>query len=174
MSDYLDRYMPRSGDLLGEAAQQTDLSGRADGGGDGGGDDGADACGYLAQHPLFEQIPSLRDDIRTPRFCTARASEDESAPDECERRIDPLVSAWIGPAGTVSPLHNDPYHNLLAQVVGHKYIRLYDAKHTPRLYPRSGPLCNNSHVNLDAPRPEKQPLVESTPFHQCILRPGKR
>ncbi len=28
--------------------------------------------GYLAQHPLFAQIPTLRDDIRVPSFCSAR------------------------------------------------------------------------------------------------------
>ena len=26
-------------------------------------------CGYLAQHALFDQIPSLRKDILTPDYC---------------------------------------------------------------------------------------------------------
>ena len=52
-------------------------------------------------------------------------------------------------------------------------VRLYDAQHTPRLYPRSGALCNNCHVDIDAPRPSEQPLVSGTPFHQCVLAPGE-
>ena len=33
---------------------------------------------------------------------------------------------------------------VLCQVVGHKYVRLFAASETRRLYPRSGALCNNS------------------------------
>jgi [protein]-arginine 3-hydroxylase / protease len=66
---------------------------------------------YLAQHELFAQVPELRRDIVIPEYCAMLTAEDEG----CDEVI---LNSWIGPVGTVSPLHNDPYHNLLVQVVG--------------------------------------------------------
>ena len=45
--------------------------------------------GYLAQHPLFDQVPSLQRDIREPPWCVLGDGVMES------------VNAWFGPAGTV-------------------------------------------------------------------------
>ncbi|KAG2271191.1 hypothetical protein Bca52824_065746 [Brassica carinata] len=82
---------------------------------------------YLAQHPL--------DDICIPDYCFVGGGELQS------------LNAWFGPAGTVTPLHHDPHHNILAQVVGKKYVRLYPSSLQGELYPYSETmLCNSSQI----------------------------
>jgi hypothetical protein len=112
--------------------------------------------GYLAQHDLFAQVPALRADISIPDYCYC-----EPAPSPHLTHIkpvtkleEPLLNAWFGPANTISPLHTDPYHNILAQVVGYKYVRLYAPEETTRLHPRSVDengvdMSNTSQVDLD-------------------------
>lgn len=73
---------------------------------------------YLAQHELFDQIPPLRRDIMTPDYCALLLADEED--DGGAESV--ATNAWFGPGGTVSPLHNDPFHNLLAQVVGSKRV----------------------------------------------------
>jgi lysine-specific demethylase 8 len=58
-------------------------------------------------------------------------SNEDDAPNELHTNM------WFGPAWTISPLHHDPYHNILCQVVGKKYVRLYSPDDSHRLYPRS-------------------------------------
>ncbi|KAF2036527.1 Clavaminate synthase-like protein [Setomelanomma holmii] len=112
--------------------------------------------GYLAQHDLFAQIPTLRADISIPDYCYC-----DPAPSPYLTHIksaakleEPLLNAWFGPAGTVSPLHTDPYHNILAQVLGSKYVRLYAPEETPKLYSRSVDengvdMSNTSQIDLE-------------------------
>ncbi|KAB5572518.1 hypothetical protein GE09DRAFT_674624 [Coniochaeta sp. 2T2.1] len=81
---------------------------------------------YLAQHPLLSQIPALRNDITIPDLChTCPPPNPFNKGPAAEELDEPKLNAWFGPSGTITPLHTDPYHNLLVQVVGRKYVRLY-------------------------------------------------
>ncbi|KAF9350549.1 Lysine-specific demethylase 8 [Mortierella sp. AD094] len=152
--------------------------------------------GYLAQHDLFDQIPRLRRDIDIPDYCMVEPNERQGydPPD------DVLLNAWFGPRGTVSPMHTDPYHNLLAQVVGRKYIRLYAPKESSKLYcfglgsgeetheedgaegeqeqeqgqeQEKSLLGNTSQVNVECPDLDRHPLFAEAQYVETILGPGE-
>lgn len=143
--------------------------------------------GYLAQHNLFSQIPALRNDIAIPDFCyTTPPSPEEGTPlhgKATKKLEEPLLNAWFGPAGTISPLHTDPYHNILCQVVGKKYVRLYAPSQTENLYPRGTEeggidMSNTSQLpvekvemNLETDDDEF-PLFDGTPYVETILQEG--
>ena len=101
--------------------------------------------GYLAQHTFFDQVPSLRRSLLIPDYIhISPPPPDPDSPVATSSLHSPpvppgtaLQNIWFGPAWTISPLHHDPYHNLLAQVVGKKYIRLYAPEYSSKLFPRS-------------------------------------
>ncbi len=135
--------------------------------------------GYLAQHDLFKQIPSLRNDIAVPDCCyTNHADNDEDENDENDDVKDPLLNTWFGPKGTVSPLHTDPYDNVLCQVVGRKYVRLYSPAETAKLYPRGieeggVDMGNTSQVDVENVDVDAFPRFKEAEYVEGVLNEGE-
>ncbi|KAF9001877.1 hypothetical protein BDQ17DRAFT_1357643 [Cyathus striatus] len=80
---------------------------------------------YLAQHNLMSQFPSLRDDMIIPDYVYASPSSPDYPqyrPPQNEERL--VMNVWLGPKGTVSPAHVDPYYNFYVQVHGRKTVWL--------------------------------------------------
>ncbi|GFU93109.1 lysine-specific demethylase 8 [Trichonephila clavipes] len=116
--------------------------------------------GYLAQHSLFDQIPELFEDITLPSYITKKDDVD--------------ISVYFGPDGTISPLHFDHKYNLLAQVMGEKYIRIYSEDQTEFLYPRHNTwLSNTSQVDIDKPDLDSFPLFPQATYQECVLKAGQ-
>jgi hypothetical protein len=128
-------------------------------------------CGYLAQFALFgeDALPGLRGDFTVPDLIAATGTGTE------EGGMDPLIQAWLGPSGTYTPLHHDATHNLLAQVVGCKRVRLLPP-HSPALEGHTAPppLGNTSTLTREALTGLAAGDGGCAPSSvlECILEPG--
>ena len=80
---------------------------------------------------------------------------------------------WIGPAGTVTPLHSDFDDNIFAQVWGSKRIFLAPPHHDEFLYPReANPVLFGSPFDPEAPDFERYPLARQATMLEVIVNPG--
>lgn len=124
LADYVDATLISScSGTAGEQAHHADASTRP--------------TAYLAQHQLLLQLPQLRDDILIPDLCYTAPPPHPTDPSKDQPELEePMLNAWFGPPGTITPLHTDPYHNLLVQVVGRKYVRLYAPQQSARMCAR--------------------------------------
>ncbi|MFT5590871.1 MAG: hypothetical protein ACI9ZF_003066 [Bradyrhizobium sp.] len=81
---------------------------------------------------------------------------------------------WLGPAGTVTPLHCDYDDNIFAQLWGSKRIILSPPHHDAFLYPReANAILSGSAFNPEAPDFEQFPLARQATLIECIVEPGE-
>lgn len=126
-------------------------------------DEACDRIEYLAQHNLFDQIPALRKDISIPEYCCVGTANEP---------VD--IKAWLGPKGTISPMHYDPKHNLLCQVFGHKKIILAAPDDSPNLYPHeSEMLKNTTQIDAENVDIDRFPLCSNVKFFTFNLYEGE-
>jgi hypothetical protein len=109
----------------------------------------------------LDALPSeLRAELGVPNWC-------EGAP-----RL--RQNLWFSADGTVSRLHFDLPHNLIAQLWGKKRFLLFPAAERRHLYPFPlfSAVPHLSQVDLEAPDLRSFPkLAEARAFH-CVLEPG--
>jgi hypothetical protein len=80
---------------------------------------------------------------------------------------------WVGPAGTVTPLHCDYDDNIFAQVWGSKRIFLSPPHHDELLYPKeANAILFGSPFDPEAPDFERFPLARQATMIECIVNPG--
>ena len=80
---------------------------------------------------------------------------------------------WVGPAGTVTPLHCDYDDNIFAQVWGRKRIFLSPPHHDAFLYPsEANAILFGSPFDPEAPDFERFPLARQATMIECIVEPG--
>ena len=77
---------------------------------------------------------------------------------------------WMGPRGTVTPLHHDLTNNFMAQVVGRKRVWLIDPAYTPLL---ANQLHCFSEVDLRNIDFERFPLMRKVRVLEHVLSPGE-
>lgn len=80
---------------------------------------------------------------------------------------------WLGPAGTVTPLHCDYDDNIFAQIWGTKRIVLVPPHHDEFLYVReANPLLFGSPFDPERPDFDTYPLARAAAPVECIVEPG--
>ncbi len=80
------------------------------------------------------------------------------------------VFFWMGPAGTVTPLHHDQNNIFLAQVIGRKQVKLISPEQTHLVYNHIGVF---SQVDLKNPDDEKFPLFKKATVLDFVLDPAE-
>ncbi len=120
----------------------------------------SDAPSVYLRAPLSRLPAALMDDLEIPAYCRGRLALRHNL--------------WFSGTGTVSQLHFDLPHNLVAQVHGHKRFVLFAPSESPHLYPE--PLLSSTphlaRVDPESPDYARFPLLRGARGFVCTLRPG--
>ncbi|EJD54548.1 Clavaminate synthase-like protein [Auricularia subglabra TFB-10046 SS5] len=106
-------------------------------------DDGQRFVAFLAQYTLLDDIPALQDDLNPPLQYALAGRGDQWR-----------TNVWIGTAGTWTPLHRDPYHNLFCQIAGQKHVRFFPPSCAEQLYLLTDPFHKNTS-SITSPSPDR-------------------
>jgi len=79
------------------------------------------------------------------------------------------TSLWLGPAGTVSPLHRDRVNVLNVQTFGSKRITMIDSCQLPRVYNQQS---FYSMVDVERPDLDRFPDFAEVTVRSAVLEPG--
>jgi hypothetical protein len=79
------------------------------------------------------------------------------------------ISLWMGPKGSITPLHHDLQNALLAQVFGSKSVIVAAPEESAKLYPG-----NRGYSRIDPERPcfEAFPLFRTANLWHATINPG--
>ncbi len=115
---------------------------------------------YLTTLDIFQYYPELKKDIDFSFFETHTKVND--------------ITAWIGPANTISGFHADTANNVYAQIKGRKMFIISSTKFNKQMYPSKkhiyGAVASEVDINnFDA---DKHPLIHNVDFQIATLEPG--
>lgn len=116
---------------------------------------------YLSVFEIFKQFPDLAGDVDFGILAN--------------RKLINHTAGWIGPGGTVTGYHIDWADNILAQIVGRKFIKLVSYDQRKRMYP-SGKYDSNtlmSSVNADDYDQARFPEFAQVDATYTLLEPGE-
>lgn len=115
---------------------------------------------YLTTLNIFEYYPHLKGDIDFSLF------EGQTKTNE--------VTAWIGPAGTISGFHADTADNMYAQIKGKKMFIICSTDFNRQMYPSDKHIFEAvaSKVDINNFDAERFPRFNEIEFTKVILEPG--
>jgi Rps23 Pro-64 3,4-dihydroxylase Tpa1-like proline 4-hydroxylase len=114
----------------------------------------------VARNNFFEnpRLSHLRDELQPPAGIIAD-----------QDRSPGSAKLWIGPAGTVTPLHFDEHSILFAQIYGRKHFKLVPATDYPLVYPRDRFYSSVDPEQVDT---DRYPLFAQACLMDVVLEPG--